>query len=117
MPYYPVAEISQLGSGQLDSEVPLAGTMPRGLGEGRSRLYAGGVERPLYTNAKGASAGVCAGALHGHSSTVAVACQPLQKSGDRFPALEEILAIFPLKRHVCLLMPAKYCFLPAYANV
>ena len=45
-PYYPVAEISQLGSGQLDSEVPLAGTMPRGLGEGRSLLYAGGVERP-----------------------------------------------------------------------
>ena len=46
VPYYPVAEISQLGSGQLDSEVPLAGTIPRGLGEGRSRLYAGGVERP-----------------------------------------------------------------------
>ena len=31
MPYYPVAEISQLGSGQPDSEVPLAGTLPRGL--------------------------------------------------------------------------------------
>ena len=31
VPYYTVAEISQLGSGQLDSEVPLAGTLPRGL--------------------------------------------------------------------------------------
>ena len=31
VPYYPVAEISQLGSGQPDSEVPLAGTLPRGL--------------------------------------------------------------------------------------
>ena len=31
VPYYTVAEISQLGSGQLDSEVPLAGTLPRGM--------------------------------------------------------------------------------------
>ena len=39
MPYYPVAEISQLGSGQLDSEVPLAGVVLVYMLEALNALY------------------------------------------------------------------------------